>query len=203
MSHYPFICWQIRSELYQGGPHTTFTKSGILKSPWSFWTPKLAYPVARVDTCTLKCFAKCFVSSWAIFPAKVEEARGERLLFLLLLVPFVWTKAWMLVVVLLPCLPHWDPDFSLFIIGTIQASIISSKRSTLNRELTTHCLIVFSDCIYRCVSWRRSHREELGVSRIRIRPELRFAFHRKKKHYIMSEGLRFPKEGGGFPKFSV
>ena len=93
--------------------------------------------------------------------------------------------------------------FSLFIIGTIQASIISSKRSTLNRELTTHCLIVFSDCIYRCVSWRRSHREELGVSRIRIRPELRFAFHRKKKHYIMSEGLRFPKEGGGFPKFSV
>lgn len=29
------------------------------------------------------------MSSWAIFPAKVEEAGGGRLLFLLLLVPFV------------------------------------------------------------------------------------------------------------------
>ena len=41
----------------------------------------LVAPVAAVDTCTPKCFAKCSVSSWAIFPAKVEEARGKRFLF--------------------------------------------------------------------------------------------------------------------------
>lgn len=167
MSHYPFICWQAQSELYRGGLHT-FTKSGILKSPWSFWTPKLAYSVATVDTCTLKCFAKCFLSSWAIFLAKVE-ARGERLLSLLLLVPFV-NQSMDVGGCALALFTTLRPRFlSLYNRNnTSKHNFLKKKHFKQGADKLHTVSLSFLNCRYRCVFWRRSHREELGVSRIRI-----------------------------------